>query len=417
MGENAAVSKLRARLGVLADRDFALYCAGNAISWIGTWSQRIGVGWLSWKLSHSPTWVGLVSLLQFLPVGVCAPVFGVLLDRTDRRRYSIAVNAILAVLAALLFVLAAADALTIYRLCALAALTGIANSAYQPARLALVNDVAPRDRLAEAIATNSIVYNLTRTVGPAVAGVAIVSLGIASTFAINALSFAAVIFALAVVDIEPASNVGESRGFVSDIAAGIRYASGHPLIRELMLLSFVTSILGRGLLELLPAFADGVYHRGSAGLAMLTTASGAGAMIGAAALSQAGRVRGLMNALVKHGTLWVGAVLVLLGATSHYAAALAVLVVYGVAIVLSSVGLQVLLQSEIEGKMRGRVLGLWGACNVAGPGIGGALLGALAQVAGLRLITVASGAVCSGLAAVIMRRSGRLVSVSAAQRM
>lgn len=410
------MSKLRARLGVLADRDFALYCAGNAISWIGTWSQRIGVGWLSWKLSHSPIWVGLVSLLQFLPVGVCAPGFGAVLDRTDRRRYAIAVNAILAALAALLFVLAATDALTIYRLCALAALTGIANSAYQPARLALVNDVAPPDRLAEAIATNSIIYNLTRTVGPAVAGVAIVSLGIASAFAINALSFGAVILALAVIDIEPLAHAHDSRGFLSDIAAGIRYASGHPLIRELMLLSFVTSILGRGLLELLPAFADQVYHRGSAGLATLTTASGAGAMIGAAALSRAGRYRGLMNALVKHGTLWVGAVLVLLGAMSHYAAAIAVLVVYGVAIVLSSVGLQVLLQSEIEGKMRGRVLGLWGACNVAGPGIGGALLGALAQVAGLRLVTVVSGAACSGLAAVIMHRSGRLVSVAAVQQ-
>lgn len=412
MGENACVSTLTARLGVLADRDFALYCAGNSISWIGTWSQRIGVGWLSWKLSHSPSWVGLVSLLQFVPVGLCAPLFGVLLDRIDRRRYSIVVNAVLAALAALLFVLAVLDALTIYRLCALAALIGVANSAYQPARLALVNDLAPPGRLAEAIATNSIIYNLTRTVGPAVAGVAIVSLGIASTFAINALSFGAVIFALAVVDIAPVSHAHESRGFLRDIAAGIRYASGHPLIRELMLLSAVTSILGRGLLELLPAFADGVYHRGSAGLAMLTTASGAGAMIGAAALSQAGRVHGLMNALVKHGTLWLGAVLVLLGTISHYGAAAAVLVVYGVAIVLSSVGLQVLLQSEIEGKMRGRVLGLWGACNIAGPGIGGALLGALAQFAGLRLITVVSGIACSGLAALIMRRSGRLVAVA-----
>lgn len=133
-------------------------------------------------------------------------------------------------------------------------------------------------------------------------------------------------------------------------------------------------------------------------------------MIGAAALSQAGRIEGLMNALIKHGTLWLGAVLVLLGAISRYGAATAVLVVYGVGIVLSSVGLQVVLQSEIEGRMRGRVLGLWGACNVAGPGIGGALLGALAQLVGLRVITVASGVVCSALAALIMHRSGRLVA-------
>lgn len=406
------MGKLTARLGVLADRDFALYCAGNTVSWIGTWAQRIGVGWLSWKLSHSPIWVGLISLAQFVPVGVCAPMFGALLDRTDRRRYSIIVNALLAGLAALLYALTALNALTIHGLCGLAMLIGVANSAYQPARLALVNDIAPPGRLAEAIATNSILYNLTRTVGPAVAGVAIVSIGIASTFAINALSFGAVIFALAVVRIEPAARSAKAGGFLQDIAAGIRYAAGHPLIRELMLLSAVTSILGRGLLELLPAFADAVYHRGSGGLAALTTASGAGAMIGAAALSQAGRVRGLMTGMVKHATLWLGAVLVLLGAVANYTLALAVLVGYGVAVVLCSVGLQVLLQSEVAGEMRGRVLGLWGACNIACPGIGGALLGALAQVSGLRLITVVSGAACMGLAALIMHRSGRLAAVA-----
>lgn len=404
------MSTLSERLGVLADRDFALYCAGNGISWIGTWSQRIGVSWLSWTLSHSSTWVGLVSLLQFLPVGVCAPLFGALLDRTDRRRYSIAVNAVLALLAVVLFLLSLTNALTIQRLCILATLTGLANSAYQPARLALVNDVAPPGRLAEAIATNSILYNLTRTVGPAVAGLSIVSLGISSTFAINALSFGAVIFALVVINLPSGSHAGESHGFLSDMAAGIRYASGHPLIRELLLLSLVTSILARGLLELLPAFAAGVYHRGSSGLAVLTTASGAGAMVGAGILARAGRTQGLMNGLVKHGTLWLGAILMFLGATSHYCAAIAVMVVYGIGIVLCSVGLQVILQSQIEGRMRGRVLGLWGACNVAGPGIGAALLGALAQVAGLRVITVLSGAVCSALAAFILRRSGRLIA-------
>lgn len=410
VGENESVNRSSLRVGVLADRNFALYCAGSAVSWMGSWAQRLGVSWLSWTLSHSPTWVGIVSLVQFLPVAVFAPVFGVLLDRVDRRRYAIAINAVLGAFAAVLFLLAQLHALTIYRLCAVAVLIGVANSAYQPARLALVNDIAPPGRLAEAIAVNSILFNLTRTLGPAVAGAVIVWLGVAYTFAVNAISYAAVIGALTLVSFVPSAPRRPSDGFLKDIWAGIQYALSKPLIRELMLLSVVTSTLGRGVLELLPAYAGGIFDRGSTGLALLTTASGAGAMLGAAVLSQAGRIEGLMASLARYGTLCVGAVLVLLGMLSSYGLAVVAMAGFGVAIVLCSVGLQTVLQSQLDVHMRGRVLGLWGACNIAGPGIGGALLGAASQSGGLREVMAASGLTCVALVMLIMRRSGHLIA-------
>jgi hypothetical protein len=278
--------------------------------------------------------------------------------------------------------------------------------------LALVNEVAPSGRLAEAIAASSMMFNLTRTVGPALAGLAIASFGVAATFAINAISYAAIIGALALMKLRAVPRK-PSAGFVKDFVAGVRYVAGHDLIRDLMLLSLVTSVLGRGAIELLPAFAGGLYQRGSAGLAVLTTASGVGAIIGGALLSQAGRAGGL-TVLARRGSVWLGAVVVLLGAIPSYWLSIATVAVLGLAIVVSSVGPQVLLQKSIEESFRGRVLGLWGMCNIAGPGIGGAMLGAFAQVFGLRGATMASGLACLALAAWIVQRSRGLSAAATA---
>jgi sugar phosphate permease len=172
-------------------------------------------------------------------------------------------------------------------------------------------------------------------------------------------------------------------------------------------------VLGRGAIELLPAFAGGLYQRGSSGLAVLTTASGVGAILGGALLSQAGRA-GWLTLLARRGSVWLGAVVVLLGAVPSYWLSIATVAVLGLVIVVSSVGPQVLLQKSIEESFRGRVLGLWGMCNIAGPGIGGAMLGAFAQVFGLRGATMASGLACLALAAWIVQRSRGLSAAAVA---
>ena len=389
---------------VLRDRNYALYALGNTISSLGTWAQRVGVGWLSWELSHSAFWVGLVSLSQFLPVTLFAPLFGGLLDRTDPKRYAIAANGALMIGAAALWVVTAVGAMTIERLCVLSLLLGIANGAYHPARLSIVNEVAPPGRLAEAIATNSILYNLARSVGPALAGISIAALGIAATFAINALSYVAVVAALAVITMRKMPR-RPSAGFISDFTDGLRYASGHKFIRELMLLSFVTSSLGRGVVELLPAFAGGVYDRGSSGLAALTTASGIGAVLGGMFLSRLGSGDGL-STLARRSAMSVGVAVAVFGFMPNYLSGLVAIFILSIVTVLCGVGLQVVLQQSIDAAFRGRILGLWGMCNVAGPGIGGAVLGALAQGIGVRTATVTSGVLCSALAVWIVRGRG-----------
>ena len=388
-------------IAVFRDRNYALYALGNTISSLGTWAQRVGVGWLSWELSHSASWVGLVSLCQFLPVTMFAPLFGGLLDRSDPKQYTIATNAALMVIAAMLWVVTAMGAMSLGWLCALSLLLGIANAAYHPARLSIVNEVAPPGRLAEAIATNSILFNLARSVGPALAGISIAALGIAATFAINAISYLAVVASLVVITMRRAPR-RPSAGFISDFTDGLRYAAGHRFIRDLMLLSFVTSTLGRGIVELLPAFAGGVYDRGSSGLAALTTATGIGAVIGGMFLSRSGRDDGLLT-FAHRSAMLVGVAVAAFGLTPNYVAGMVAIFVLGVITVMSNVGLQVVLQKSIDETFRGRILGLWGMCNVAGPGIGGAVLGSLAQGIGVRGATVFSGALCIGLTVWIVR--------------
>jgi MFS family permease len=312
----------------------------------------------------------------------------------------------LTVLAAALYGITALHAMSIERLCALSVLIGIANGAYHPVRLSLVNEVAPIGRLAEAIATNSILYNLTRSLGPALAGVAIASLGVAATFAINAVSYAAIIGALAVIEIRPVPSK-PSEGFIKDFVAGIRYVAGHAFICKLLLLSVVTSTFGRGVIELLPAVAGGLYHRDSSGLALLTTANGIGAIAGGALLSKTGST-GRLPTIAGRSAMWLGAIVVVLGAVPSFWFTAGAVLVMGISGVVNGVGLQVLLQKTIDASFRGRVLGLWGMCNVAGPGIGGAMIGAGAQALGLRGATILSGVVCTALAVWMVRGSREL---------
>jgi MFS family permease len=342
-------------------------------------------------------------LAQFLPLIFLAPLFGSLLDRSDPKRYAIMANSVLTALATALYAVTALHALSIGVLCGLSVLIGIANGAYHPVRLSLVNQVAPPGLLAQAIATNSILYNVTRSIGPALAGVAIATLGVAATFAMNAISYAAIIGALAVIEIRPVTRE-PGKGFTTDFVAGIRYVAGHRFIREVMLLSIAASTFGRGVVELLPAFSGGLYQRGSSGLAILTTASGVGAILGGIILSKMATA-GRLHAIARRTTMSLGVFVVALGVAPNFWLAVAAVFVLGIVSVVCVVGLQVILQKAIDASFRGRVLGLWGTFNVAGPGIGGAVIGAAAQLLGLRAATIASGVISSGLAAWIMHRN------------
>mgnify|MGYP000977610547 CR=1 FL=1 len=378
------------KLEVLRERDFAIYMSGNLASWTGLWIQRIAIGWLSWELSHSAAWVGLVSFAQFGPVIVLGPLFGVLADKLERRRYAIVASSIQMGIATALFVVAAMGWMTIELLCALCFCTGVTTSAYQPVRLALVNDLSPRPLLTQAIAIHSLIFNLTRFVGPALGGVVIASAGTSAPFAINAFAYLALIAALSVIRLRPSEHKKASGEFFAEMRAGFGYVREHRNLVHIFALGLISNFLGRGVLELLPVFAEAVFAAGASGLATLTAATGVGSILSAGIVTRA-RHPAQLPRLGRRSIYVSSLLLVALGLTPWYLPGIMLCFALGFTLTLTGVSLQVALQSLVHDTFRGRIVGLWGVVVTGGSAVGGAVIGAFSQLAGLGTVTVACG--------------------------
>ncbi|MBV8493334.1 MAG: MFS transporter, partial [Alphaproteobacteria bacterium] len=173
-----------------AHRNYRIYVSGNSVGLIGTWLQRVSVGWLAWTLTHSGAWLGIMSMAEFFPVVFLSPLAGVLADRRNQVNVIRTTQAIGGLQASLLAILVYTGAITIEWLFALTVLLGITNSFAQPSRMALISNLVDRPALPSALAINSIVFNSARFVGPAVAGVVIAHVSVAASFALNAATYA-----------------------------------------------------------------------------------------------------------------------------------------------------------------------------------------------------------------------------------
>ena len=154
---------------VLAQRSFVIYLTGSVFSLHGLWIQRVAIGWLAWELTGSKAWLGLLALAELMPVVIFGPVFGVWADRLDQKTVAFVTNGINILLCALLALLTALGAMHIYTLWLITALLGCVSSAFQPVRLSLIPSLVPRELLSEAVAAQSIVFNVSRFLGTAIA--------------------------------------------------------------------------------------------------------------------------------------------------------------------------------------------------------------------------------------------------------
>ncbi|MFK7887740.1 MAG: MFS transporter, partial [Gammaproteobacteria bacterium] len=260
-------------------------------------------------------------------------------------------------------------------------------------RMSLVPSIVEREQLSSAIALNSIAFNISRVVGPAISGLVIVSLGVAAAFAINAVSYLAIVIAVAVISIRKRPERGtKSTNVWAEVLEGVRYVRGHFLIYTLLLVTTINTVFGRGVLEMMPAVADELLRRGSAGFATMTSAVGAGAV--------------LIGLLLTRGTQWLdlraikkaliaGAVLILIYAGSNsFVVTIGAVCLLGVMLSLCGVGAQILIQTHVDDDVRGRVSSLWGMIAFGGTAFGSLAIGAVAQVVGLRAALLGAGALC-----------------------
>ncbi|MFL2546067.1 MAG: MFS transporter [Candidatus Rariloculaceae bacterium] len=388
---------------VLQSRNFAIYLAGSTFSLHGLWIQRVAIGWLAWELTNSEVWLGLIALSEFLPTVFLGPFFGVWADRLNRKTVAFVATLSSIALSSLLFALTALDLMDIYLLWVITAFVGIVGSAFQPVRMSLIPSLIPRDLLSEAVAAQSIVFNISRFVGPALAGVAIATMGLASAFALNTISYLAMIAALLLIELRTKRSGGVQSDFFAELRDGIAYTFQHRKIRQQLLIVALSALFGRAIIVMLPAYAGGVFGGGSSELATLTSVSGAGAIFAGIYLTRLGAGARLLRTTVV-ATLLSGLLMAGLGVTDSYI--VGIVVVAGLSFVLTLVGIgsQSLIQTQVDEAMRGRVLSLWAAVAFSAPAIGSVIIGVIADRFGVGPVTFVSGLLCAFLALLLTVR-------------
>jgi MFS family permease len=367
-----------------AERNFRLFTIGSIFSLIGQWTQRIGIGWMTWELTHSGTWLGLIAFADLFPTVVITPFAGVIADRIDRRRIMTVTQTLAMLQAIALAALTLTGLIDIWSLFFLALFLGIVMSFNVAARLALMAGIARRENLPAAIGISAAVFNGARFVGPAVGGFIIAEWGVGGAFIFNAFSFFALIVALAMMrDFYREEKATRKGGMFGQIGEGFAYARHHRGIGPMLIVITAVAFGIKPYMELLPGVADHVYGGGAETLAQLTAAAGLGALVVALWLAQRGSMRGLTTiALVSMAV--AGIAILVFSVTDIYWLGLVCAFVAGAGMTVSGTGTQTLMQSAVEGTMRGRVMSLYGIIFRGAPALGALLLGTLSEFIGLQ---------------------------------
>lgn len=281
---------LRRALAAFTYRNFRVLWFGAFTSTVGTWMQKVAQSWLLFDLTQSSFYLGLDDFLGQLPILLLTLIGGVIADRHDRRRLLMGSQYVQMATAFTLAALVYWDLVRIWHILALSFATGVAQAFGGPAYQSLVPSLVEKKDLPNAIALNSIQFNLARVFGPLLAGATLAAFGTAMCFGLNGLSFVVVIVALlslTVKHIRPA----ERRPILHELKIGLSYVRSQPAIIALTVLAFMTTFLGLPLLTFLPIFAREIFHGDVSRYSQMMAYSGAGAVVGALVVAWLGHFR------------------------------------------------------------------------------------------------------------------------------
>ncbi|MDP9417345.1 MAG: MFS transporter [Actinomycetota bacterium] len=385
----------------IKERNYRLFLVGHAVSVVGTWMQRVAQDWLVLQLTDSAVAVGVATALQFLPILLLGAWGGVVVDRLDTRRAILATQAASAFLAACLAGVTLAGVVQLSMVYALALALGFVTVVDVPARQSFVTEMVDQKDWVNAHALNSTIHNAGRLLGPAVAGAVIATGGTGVAFALNAVSFAAVLGGLIAMDpaqLRPRPTVPRKRGQVRE---GLRYAWGRPEIRSSLLLVAVVALFGQNFRVVLPLLARDDFSGGAQTYGLLTSALGLGAVLGA--LATATRATATFRALLAWTAVF-GVVNFVAAVAPSLPVALAVLVALGVANIAFNTLARSLLQLNTAAQMQGRVIALHGLLFLGSTPFGGPLTGWICEQWGARSGFVVAGVTALAAAVALVPR-------------
>ena len=373
--------------------NFRLYFIGQAISLSGTWMQTIGQSWLVLQITGSGTALGFVTALQFLPILVFGPWGGVIADRFSKRTILYCTQCAAGVLALVLGVLVATGWVRLWMVAILAVCLGLVNAVDNPTRQTFVLEMVGKEQIQNAVPLNSVLVNLARVLGPALAGALIATVGLAACFFVNAASYIAVLIALWMMRAEQLHSAPLVARASGQLREAFRYVRSTPILRNVLLMMAIIGTLSYEFQVILPLFAQFTLGGGAGAYAALTAAMGVGSVIGG--LYTASR-RKVVPAMLIRAAFLFGVVILAAAIAPNLAFAMAALVLVGIfSINFLSLG-NTILQLESVPEMRGRVMALWAVAFLGSTPIGGPIVGWIGEHAGPRW-----GLGLGGLAALI----------------
>jgi MFS family permease len=399
-------------------RNYRLFFAGQAVSLVGTWMQQVAQGWLVLTLGGDAFWLGIVATAQFLPVMIFGLFAGILADVLPKRQTLMAVQATMMILAVILTILTAANVVQVWMIIVLALLLGCANAVDMPVRQSFaIEMVGPRD-VGNAVAINSAMFNGARVAGPALAGLTIGAFGMAPAFALNALSFLAVLIGLSLMrdgELHRARLVPRPRtvGAVFDnLREGLSFVRHTPLVLLAVTTVGLTATFGMNFQVVIPPLAQDALGSDASGYGFLMTASGLGALVAAVALVIGGKPRPIRIAL---GAIALGIASLLLAGSHSFPLSLLLMIPIGAGGITMAATANATIQLAVPDGLRGRVMAVYTTVFSASMPIGGLLMGILASSVGI-LEAIAVGGVLSlvsGLGALVWWRRIRSREASA----
>ena len=382
----------------LRHKNFLYYFIGMCISMTGTWMQNIAQPWLAYKLTDSALLLGLVSAMQFLPVLLFSLFAGVLVDRFPKKKLLIATQTASLIVTGALAILVYSGNIQYWHLLITSALLGIVNTLDMPVRQSFLIELVGKEDLMNGIALNSAMFNLSRTIGPAIAGLVMKYFGIAACFLVNSVSFAAVLVSLFFIKpLIVSKPVIREVNIFKDISDGLKYIYHKKILFITILIMAVIGTFAMNFNVLVPVFSVEVLHQSETGYGLLMSFMGIGSFFGAmliAAISKSGPNKFIMYFV----PILAAVALTLTGLTSAYALTCAALAVTGFFFIMFSSNANSSMQMNTESKYLGRVMSVYTLVFAGSTPLGNLYAGAITEKFGSRIGVIA----CGGIILVLM---------------
>jgi MFS family permease len=384
-------------------RNFRLYFLGQVVSGTGTWLQFVAQSWLVLSLTHSALAVGITLAIQFTPMLLFGAWAGVLVDRLDKRRVLIGTATAAGGLALVLGAVAAFGIAQVWMVYLLAFGLGVVTALDNPARRAFVPEMVPKADVANAVGLNSTVFTASRVIGPAVAGLVIATLGVEWCFFLNALSFGAVIWALAAMrpsELRPSTVVPRAPRQLRD---GLRYAWGNRPVRLALVITSIVGLFAFNYQVVMPSFARDEFGGNAATFGIMMAMLGLGSLAGALWIAHFGRAS---TRILVRATIALGITMTAATIAPTLAVELLVLPLVGASSMVILSMATAICNEETAPEFRGRVMALIGIAFLGSTPIGGPIVGWISETMGPRagLAIGAAAALATGIVASLARR-------------